>query len=62
MKEVIIDVSARGEVSIEANGFQGSECTKATERIRVALNGTVDKDDKKPEFYAQITGDNHLQY
>lgn len=51
-KCVEITVGQTGEVKIDALGFQGVGCKDATARIQVALNGTVKKDDTKPEYYA----------
>lgn len=50
MKQVLINVSATGEVTIEAVGFKGQACTKATEAIEKAL-GMPGKRTHKPEFY-----------
>jgi hypothetical protein len=49
-KQVIVTVSPDGEVSIEAVGFKGSSCEKATKAIEQAL-GTSGKRSKKPEYY-----------
>jgi hypothetical protein len=50
MKEVVIEIdSATGEISVEANGFVGPECTKATDWIVKAL-GSKATEKKKAEF------------
>ena len=52
MKQVIIDISAAGTVKVEAQGFKGVGCDKATEQIEISLGGEAGKDKKrKPEFY-----------
>ena len=51
MKQIIINVSATGEVTIEAVGFKGSSCDKATEAFEKALGAAKSKT-KKPEYYA----------
>lgn len=51
MKQVIITISATGEVEIEAVGFKGNACEKATEALEKAM-GTPGKRTKKPEYYA----------
>lgn len=51
-QEIIVDVSAAGTVKIEANGFTGTSCAKATEQIEIAIGGAaVKKKDPKPEYY-----------
>lgn len=47
MKEVTVTVSQLGDVKIDAEGFVGTECSKATQHIEAALGGKkVDKDPK----------------
>jgi len=50
MKELIIDISLTGEVTIEATGFKGKACEKETERILMTLGGEA-KVDKKPDYF-----------
>ncbi len=50
-KELVIDISPAGTVKIEAKGFQGQGCAKATEQIEIALGGVAAKKKPKPEFY-----------
>ncbi len=52
MKQVIIEVSETGEVKIEAVGFKGNSCDKATEAFEKAL-GVVKGKKRKPEYLAQ---------
>lgn len=51
MKEIKVTIEPTGEVKIEALGFTGNACTKATETIERAL-GKPGKRTHKPEFYA----------
>jgi hypothetical protein len=54
MKKVILEVSADGEVTIEAVGFKGPACEKATKALEESL-GTVKSRKKKPEYHqAQV--------
>lgn len=56
-KQVVIDISAAGSVKVEANGFNGQGCDKATEMIEVAIGGEAAKNKKrKPEYYAGAGG------
>lgn len=56
-KQVIIDISAAGSIKIDALGFNGQGCEKATEMIEVAIGGEAAKNKKrKPEYYAGSGG------
>lgn len=48
-EEIIIDISPAGGIKIEAQGFTGSACAKATEQIEIVLGGGA-KRKEKPEF------------
>ena len=50
MKSIVVNVSDTGEVKIEAIGFKGASCEKATAAIEKAL-GVVKSKTKKPDFY-----------
>ena len=51
-KQVIIDISAAGSVKVDALGFNGQGCDKATEMIEVAIGGeAAKKKTRKPEYY-----------
>jgi hypothetical protein len=54
MPRIIIDIPLDGEITVEAEGFQGRQCKDATKAIEQAL-GTTTKDVNKPEF-SQLTG------
>lgn len=48
--EVIVD--AAGQIKIDAVGFQGADCEKATAFLEQALGKTAARQ-KKPEYYRQ---------
>lgn len=53
MAEIIVTVTPAGSVSIDAKGFSGSGCAKATEQLEIVLGGQGAKSKKKkPEFFA----------
>lgn len=59
-KQVTIDISPAGSVRVEAQGFQGVGCDKATEMIEVAIGGAgTKKKTKKPEYYVPGGQSNH---
>jgi len=49
MKTIEVIVSPNGEVSIDAIGFKGADCERATRYLEEAL-GVVGKRVKKPEY------------
>lgn len=49
-KQIIVEVLPDGQIKIDAIGFQGSACAKATALLEKAL-GQVTQRGKKPEFY-----------
>lgn len=55
-KQIIVEISPTGEVSIDAQGYKGSGCTKATEQIELVLGGQNKKTKKKPEFFSGAGG------
>lgn len=52
MKQVIVEIDAEGGIKIDAVGFKGADCEKATKFLEDAL-GTKGKTQKKPEFHQQ---------
>lgn len=52
MKQVLIQISATGDLTIEAQNFKGAECEKATAALEKALGVTGNRK-KKPEYYAK---------
>jgi len=54
MPEIIVTVKKNGNLKINANGFEGKECTKITEPLERAL-GTVQDQAHKSEYYMAET-------
>ncbi len=53
MQQVIVTVYPARSVKIDAKGFKGNGCAKATEQIEVVLGGATPRSKKKkPEFFA----------
>lgn len=50
MRTVEVIVTSSGEVIINATGFAGSDCEKATAFLEMAL-GKLAAKERKPEFY-----------
>ena len=50
-RQIEVIVSPAGEIKIDAVGFKGGDCEKATAFLEAAL-GTPGKKVKKPEYYA----------
>ncbi len=50
MKVIEIIINASGQLTINAAGFSGSDCEKATAFLEQAL-GTLSAKQRKPEFY-----------
>ena len=58
MKRTIeITVSPMGDISIDAVGFKGPDCEKATRFLEEAL-GVVGKKVKKPEYHQSTSTSN----
>lgn len=49
-KSIKVKVGTDGSTSVEAEGFQGEGCDVRTGEIAQLL-GTVESDEKKPEFF-----------
>lgn len=53
MEQIFVDITPAGSVTVEAKGFKGKGCDKATEQIEIALGGAgAKKKTKKPDFFA----------
>lgn len=53
MQQIIIEISPAGSIKIDAKGFTGGACAKATEQLEVVLGGATPRSKKKkPEFFA----------
>ncbi len=55
--EVIVNIG--GEIKIDAVGFKGADCEKATAFLEKAL-GTVKGRQKKPEFHQRVQAQQRL--
>jgi len=49
-KQIVVEISEAGEVTIKAVGFKGGACEKATAAIERAL-GTPSKRQHTPDYY-----------
>lgn len=52
-KSIEVIVQPTGEVKIDALGFKGADCEKATAFLEKALGQATSKS-KKPEYYKQV--------
>lgn len=52
MKSIEVIVGPDGEIKIDAVGFKGADCEKATKFLEDAL-GAKGKTQKKPEYHQQ---------
>lgn len=52
-KTIEVIVSTGGEIKIDAVGFKGADCEKATAFLENAL-GTVKGRQKKPEYHQRV--------
>lgn len=48
-KNIVVTVAPDGSIKVDAQGFKGAECEKATKFLRDAL-GAVSSVTKKPEY------------
>lgn len=53
-RQVIMNIAPDGTVTIDAVGYKGADCKKATEALEKAL-GNVTSDTKKPEYMQTAT-------
>jgi hypothetical protein len=60
MKEIIIDVSADGEISIETKGFVGKSCLKESQFIKDLL-GKENYQKLTPAYYQDKQTKKYLQ-
>jgi len=56
MKQIIIEVGEDGTIKIDAIGFQGPACVKATEAIQRALSQAPPKGGGRKPEYQQSNG------
>lgn len=55
-QEIVISIPpnpAKTATKVEAFGFQGPECSKATAPFIEALAGPVENEEKKPEYHEE---------
>ena len=57
-KMITVIVNPAGEVQIDAIGFKGPDCEKATVFLETAL-GVIKERRKKPEYYTAVKQGNH---
>ena len=50
-RRIEITIDNEGETKVEAFGYVGGACMKATEPLKKALIGTPSAEVKKPEFF-----------
>ena len=49
MKSIVIEIDENAEITVEANGFKGKSCEKATAALIAAI-GVPASTKKKPEY------------
>ena len=59
-RRIHVRVSPFGEITVEADGFQGKGCEAATKAIEDAL-GKAGKRTRKPDFWRQPQGHRNQQ-
>jgi len=52
MKKLVFTFKEDGTVSVDAQGFQGPECTQMTDKLLQPLGAELEKRKIKGEFYA----------
>ncbi|NLF99784.1 MAG: DUF2997 domain-containing protein [Lentisphaerae bacterium] len=58
-KTIEVVVGTQGEIKIDAVGFKGADCEKATAFLEKAL-GTVKTRQKKPEYHQRVQAQQRL--
>jgi hypothetical protein len=52
MRKITIIIDKEGQTQVEANGYQGGSCVKATTPLtKTLIGGAPTESVKKPEFY-----------
>ena len=59
-RRIHVRVSPTGEITVEADGFQGNGCEAATKAIEEAL-GKPSERTRKPDFWRQPARQSNLQ-
>lgn len=57
MKTLKITIGPKGGLQVEAEGFTGTACARATAELMDKLGGQVTSDEAKPEMYQQTEGE-----
>lgn len=52
-EQIKVIVDPKGNTTVEAEGFTGQACTDKTRQIIEALGSKKDREDFKPEFFAE---------
>ncbi len=60
MKEIEVVIHPDGSVSVEARGYDGTDCEEATRFLEQAL-GKVQQRKHKPEYYRRAARGNTLR-
>lgn len=56
-EQVVVNISPAGLVSVDAQGFTGTSCDKATEFVELTLGGSGSrKRENKPEYHLPESG------
>lgn len=53
MKTIDILINPAGQLTINANGFEGADCEKATAFLEQAL-GELEQRQRKPEYHRRV--------
>ena len=59
-RRILVRVSATGDITVEAEGFQGKGCEAATKAIEDALGKTRTRT-RKPDFWRQAQSQENRQ-
>lgn len=59
-QQIVVDISPAGNVTLDAQGFRGDQCEKATQHIEIVLGGGMQRK-RKDDYYKPplATGQDH---
>lgn len=61
-KQIVVEIDQYGTVHMDAQGFTGNACERATETIEIALGGGEQASKKKkPEYYRSALAENMIK-
>ena len=60
MKEIRVNVSPKGKVTVQTDGFQGEGCVEATQALEEALGLETENRELTPEYYEAVDGEKEL--